>query len=349
MDVQRVSLLPVVNMLLGRWRMVLGFPVAAAIVGIALGLALGKEYHVRSRFAPQTQQGNAGQFAGLAAQFGVSLGNVGSGATESPDFYADLLKTRDLLKQAVLSTYRVPRGSADTAAGTLLDLWDVSGGTPEARTDRAVERLLRVMTVSVSLKTGVVALEIQDRSGALALALNQRLLDLLNTFNLERRQSQAAAERRFVEGRLADARQSLNDAEQRLAEFLERNRRYQDSPELTFEAARLQRQVDLQQQIYTSLAQSYEKARIDEVRNTPVITIVDPPDVLPGGRGLTRKALVGFLLGGVLGIVLAVGREYWDREKERHPGDVSLLRSRLSDIRGALLRRGAGAPGQSAR
>ena len=32
----------------------------------------------------------------------------------------------------------------------------------------------------------------------------QRFLDLLNEFNLERRQSQAAAERKFVEGRLAE-------------------------------------------------------------------------------------------------------------------------------------------------
>jgi uncharacterized protein involved in exopolysaccharide biosynthesis len=139
-----------------------------------------------------------------------------------------------------------------------------------------------------------------------------------------------------VEARLAEARTELVDAENRLATFLERNRRYQDSPELTFEAARLQRQVDLQQQVYASLAQAYEKARIDEVRNTPVLSVVDSPDVLPGGRGLVRRALLGALLGAALAFLVVVVREYWAREQERHPDDVWRLRTLVKEIATAL-------------
>src|SRR2546428_650042 len=98
-------------------------------------------------------------------------------------------------------------------------------------------------------------------------------LALVNTFNLERRQSRAAQEKRFVETRRTEARDELQVAEDRLKSFLERNRDYRNSPQLVFDQERLAREVALRQQLLTSLSQAYEQARIDEVRDTPVITV----------------------------------------------------------------------------
>lgn len=342
-DVHQVSLLAALNVLVGQWRVLVGLPVLLGTGAVVVGIMAGGDYRARSRFAPQSQQAAATQVAGLAAQFGISLG-ASAGSSASPDFYADLIRTRDLLKQAAVSLYRL---DGDRSGRTLVDIWKVRGSAPETRVERAIERLQQSVTVSVSLKTGVVTLETRDRSRDLALQLNRRLLELLAQFDVERRQSQAAAERRFVEGRFREAQQALQRAEDQLASFLERNRRYQDSPQLTFQAARLQRQVDLQQQVYSSLAQAYERARIDEVRNTPVLTVVDSPDALPARRGLVRKALVGLFLGGAFGLVLALAREYWAREQERHPEEVWRFRSRLEEIRSIFLRPLRRVPGGS--
>jgi len=89
------------------------------------------------------------------------------------------------------------------------------------------------------------------------------------------RQSQAAAERGFTEERMAEAQEELRAAENELQRFLQNNRQFQNSPELVFQHDRLQRRVAMRQQVYTSLVQSYEQARIDEVPNTPVITVVE--------------------------------------------------------------------------
>ena len=65
---------------------------------------------------------------------------------------------------------------------------------------------------------------------------------------------------------------------------------------------RLQRAVDLKQEVYVSLAKSYDEARIAEVRDTPVITIIDSavaPDK-PSGPKPVLNGIIGFLAGGVL-------------------------------------------------
>src|SRR5690606_31231281 len=98
--------------------------------------------------------------------------------------------------------------------------------------------------------------------------LNRELLNLVGEYNMQRRQSNAAAERSFVEARLEESRHELVGAESDLKSFMEQNRRFDEAPQLRLEAARLQRRVDLRQQVYASLAQAYEQARIEEVRNT---------------------------------------------------------------------------------
>ena len=51
---------------------------------------------------------------------------------------------------------------------------------------------------------------------------------------------------------------------------------------------RLQREVELQQQLVIGLAQQYEESRIREVRDTPVITVIEHP-ALPA-RADSRSA-----------------------------------------------------------
>ena len=89
--------------------------------------------------------------------------------------------------------------------------------------------------------------------------------------------------------------------------FLQANRRYEDSPELTFQQERLQRTISLRQQVYTGLVQALDEARIAEVRDTPVITVLQAPYLPPGpdDRSLLLAIALGLVLGGMAGVVLA--------------------------------------------
>jgi uncharacterized protein involved in exopolysaccharide biosynthesis len=55
------------------------------------------------------------------------------------------------------------------------------------------------------------------------------------------------------------------------------------------------------------LAQNFEQARIDEVRDIPVITIVEAPEppALPDSRMLLLRGLLALVAGALLGALLA--------------------------------------------
>jgi uncharacterized protein involved in exopolysaccharide biosynthesis len=107
----------------------------------------------------------------------------------------------------------------------------------------------------------------------------------------------------------------MRSAEDRLQAFLQRNRDYRNSPELTFQQERLARDVSLQQTVFTTLAQSYEQAKIEEVRDTPALTLIDAPErpPQPDGSGLVKKGLLAVILGGLLGLGVALVREGFGR------------------------------------
>ena len=159
-----------------------------------------------------------------------------------------------------------------------------------------------------------------------------------------RRQSQAAAERKFIEARLGEMKGELRDAENQLQRFLQQNQGFRNSSELAFTHDRLQREVAMRQQVFTSLSQWYEQAKIDEVRNTPVITVVEQPNfpVRPDRRGLALKSTLGAILGGVLGLMLALGRDFLRQSRDQgHEGfeEFETLRKETAEDVSGLWRR----------
>jgi hypothetical protein len=61
--------------------------------------------------------------------------------------------------------------------------------------------------------------------------------------------------------------------------------------------------------LYVTLAQAREQAYLEEVRTTPVVTIVDRPEGAAYRRfGLLPGAVAGLVLGGMVGLTLLVWR-----------------------------------------
>lgn len=280
-------------------------PIAFVLLAVAIWFVKRPEYVATSTLKSQSSATVSSRLAGLAAQFGIS--SIPTDQAESPQFYVTLLTSSDLLRAVVLTEYRFPTGpdQSDTIHASLFDLLPHDEHRPrDAQVHQAVNKLRSQVSATSDLESGVVKLSTRAQWPDLAVEVNRRMLQLLHQFNVQRRQSQATAEREFIQARLSEAQDQYHRAESALEDFLEHNRAIGDSPDLTFEQARLQRRVDFRQQIYTSLAQSYEQARIDEVRNTPVVTVIDNPE------GSAQKAPPGFILfvlvSGFLGMLLTL-------------------------------------------
>src|SRR5205807_6017401 len=120
-------------------------------------------------------------------------------------------------------------------------------------------------------------------------------LNRLADFNLHTRQTSAGEQRKFIEGRVATSEEQLRTAEEALRSFYERNRQWQSSPQLRYEEQQLNRQVAVQQELYLNLRREYETARIEEVNNIPVVTIIDHPAV-PGRRIRPQRTITVLVL-----------------------------------------------------
>lgn len=343
-----IDLLQLGNVLLRHRSKVVGTAAACGLLAAGLAFLAPTTYTAGASFMPQTEGGQISQLSGIAAQFGV---NVPQGeAGESPPFYEALVTSREILEQAVHSEYRVPEGdeaegaSPNTARQTLIEFYGIEASDPEVRAAAAVGRLRGSLNVETDPQTSLVSLSVTTSSAMLSRQVADRLLELVNQFNLETRQSRAAARAEFIEGRLETARRELRAAEDSLERFLERNRSFRNSPQLQFEHDRLQRRVGLKQGVVTSLAQSHEQAQIDRVRNTPVITVIESPDrpVAPDRKNVRPLGILGLLLGGLLGLSWAFGIETVRNLREKDSDQYREVASHFRQIRQdgeALLRR----------
>jgi len=87
----------------------------------------------------------------------------------------------------------------------------------------------------------------------------------------------------------------------------------QDVPEQALQYLRLRREVEIQNTVFTMLNSEYEKARIEEARDTPVVQVLDPAEK-PNLRYRPQRkvfAIVGGLLGLGWSTVVAMFRTAW--------------------------------------
>jgi len=208
---------------------------------------------------------------------------------------------------------------------------------PADRFEKTLRRLrTKVISRTVAARTNIITVTVRTGSPFVSYSIANRLLEGLNNFNLTVRQSRAREERRFTEGRLEEARASLRRAEDALQGFLQANREYASSPGLTFQKDRLQRELNRQEQLVTALAQRYEENRIQEVRDTPVLTVVEPPALAarhdPGLQVLI--VLLAIVASLCVGMMIVISNDVWNRHRVvGHDPGLALLASEWKRIR----------------
>jgi uncharacterized protein involved in exopolysaccharide biosynthesis len=348
------SFIDVANLVLRQSRLLVYCALGGAAI-FAIGAFVAPQIYVaHTAFIQADPQRTtlAGGLGGVASRFGVGGFSLGGGATNSLEFLQQAVTSRDVLDSVLLHSLAVDREPAFRASVEANDSVDliswlrVHDNTPAKRLDHVRRLVFKRMTVNADPQSGIVRVEIGLRDPYVAAAFLRQLLNALNDFNLHTRQTTSRANRVFLEGRVTDAKTQLADAESTLRQFYEKNRRIADSPELFFEESRLKRQVDLAQQIYVTLSQDLEQARIDEVKDTPVLTVVETaqPPVRRSSPKRTLLTVMGAFVGIVVGFLSTavarhlrraalVGSPAW-REFQHHlnrvPGGARLTRRLLS-------------------
>lgn len=328
-----ISAVGLFNVLLRYRVMILTLALAFGFYSGYKSITSGKGYTAEAKFMPKGARGQS-QLSGLAAQFGF---NIGGDAAQSPQLYVDLLETKALLWPVAQKQYTLKTDSGVTT-GNLMKIYSIKPDRPEVMKVKTVEALARSIKGAVAPKTGVIDLAVTTGSPELSLQIAKNVLDQVNIYNLSNRQQQATAEREFAERQVSEKRAELRQAEADLENFLESNRLYRQSPQLSLEYDRLQRVVNMRNQIYSSLMSAYETARIEEVKDLPVITVIEQPElpIGPNARGGVKKTAIGLFAGLMLGVLIAFARDRMARNREAQTDDfiefTELKREAIGDL-----------------
>lgn len=309
---QHLELLSLANLLTillrGRRTIILASTMALAIA-VVITLLSPRLYKSSVAFVSQDGGGALEGLSGLASQFGFRVPSMNEGL--GPEFYRDLLTEREIVGRVVERSYITSEGASPIA---LVDLLEIREPSEEARLLEAREWLREeALQVSLRRETGVVAYSVTTRWPRVSLDVAQGLLAAVQEFNAESRRTQAKAEREFLQGRLDSARTALESAEEDLERFLLVNRSYQSSADLTLRFERLQRQVAIRQELYQVVVRAFEQARMQEVRTTPVLTLIEAPRLAPRRepRGLVMRGLLFAMVGVGCGVSLVLLRAYF--------------------------------------
>lgn len=307
----------VAQLLWDRRRGIVAITLGAASLGLVAALLWPPKYRAVATFIPEQTARSSSLPAGLggiAGQLGVSLG---SDPLQSGRFYADVLLSRRVVEQVLRGKYSTGQhdgGVADSA--TLLDILQIQGRDSLERLQKGVNKLRASVSTDADLRTNIVTIAVSAGDPALAAAIANRFVQTVNEFNTRTRQSQAGRRRSFIDQQTDSAERELGTAEDRLKSFYQQNRSWAQSPELEFRRGQLQRQVEIEQEVYLTLRRNLETARIDEVNDVPLVSVIDfavpTRDRTPSRRVIV---LVSLVLGAVVSLIYAYAAWYWDRAR----------------------------------
>lgn len=90
----------------------------------------------------------------------------------------------------------------------------------------------------------------------------------------------ANEKRKFIEQRLSEVIKSLEESENAMLKFSQENKQIQNSPTLILQKQRLQKDITLYNQLYFTLSDQLELAKINEKDNTTSFFLLDAPITL---------------------------------------------------------------------
>lgn len=311
-----VEIEPWIRLLRRHARLLIGLPLILGIVTALVSLLLPTRYTAVAKFVSQSAGSqNSGMLSAIPglSQLGISLG---SQFQRTAALSAKVLNTRDILDTVLLSRYSV-RGNDRVGKGstTLFSALGF-GDVPSAdRLEEARKQLLKRTRVEVDDQTSVLQVSVTNESPELAAWGANRFVQSLNHFNLRTRQEEGRARTEFARQILAEAEQSLRDAEDQLSEFASRNRSL-GTQALQLEQARLQRRISLRQEVYVTITHELESARMQELNTVPMITMLEVA-IPPRHKSYPKRAFmisVAAALGCLLSLVWILGTSYLQRK-----------------------------------
>jgi uncharacterized protein involved in exopolysaccharide biosynthesis len=269
------------------------FSTMVLVAGISL--LLSNKYVATTTILPDIEILSAAQQLGSLQQLASSVG-ITAGVTSPSQLYPDILLSETILRPVIYNKYKTE--NYDTLVN-LIQFWEFDDEDENLNYEDCLGKLReKVLSMDVNKETFVITLSVETTEQQLSADIANYITSQLDIYQRYFRSSNASEQRKFLEGRIDEVKKDLTKAEEALKNFREKNRKVVDSPELLLEQARLQREVELNSTMFIELKKQYELAKLEEIKNTPVVQILDkarPPAEKSSPRRSILVLVAGFL------------------------------------------------------
>ncbi len=225
------------------------------------------------------------------------------------DYYRRVALSSEILDPLLMERFHVLGSVEDT---TLLEYLETGEGELKDRSYIGRSILAGCITVASQRNfPNLLSLKVSFDNPELAAEIANRLIGLISDFDLSIRAKRARGRSSFIESQLEVAARELREGEEALEEFQERNR-LSSSVKLLTLRNRLEREVQLQGELFVMLRKEQALARIAEENEASAISVLEkayPPRQPYSPNTRADVVLAGFA-GLVLAIVLAFAAEF---------------------------------------
>lgn len=205
--------------------------------------------------------------AGLAMGITMPTGGYYS------SLYEPILTSRGIITNVLMTKFTSPKTGEKLP---LINILDVNLETDEERLGFGYLIFQKAMlSVSVDKMSGITTIKIESESPKLSAGIARAMVKELDMFIRETNIEKAKENKAFINERLDETLNLLQEAEQDLKNFRENNKRIEKSPNLQLQQGRLLREVRIQEELYLTLKKELEMAKIEEVKSLPMVKVLD--------------------------------------------------------------------------
>ena len=262
------------------------------------------------------------QFQGLASEFGI---NIPGSSSEKSWVYSDIIKSKTISKKLLDKRFDTQKYGKNK---TLLQILTYGNEEPKLEIETlkiiAANKLSnKLISVSEDRKTKIFTISVNTFEAELSKNILTSLTNELDNHQSIYNKNITSKTKNFIIGRIIETKKELDQAEEGLKNFRERNRRIENSFLLQMEEQRLSREVSVLTSVFTTLKQQLETSKIEEVRDSDYIVVIDSPEtpLEPSSpqklKILLGAIIVGFLISGVLIIIIFYLDQITDNDKKR--------------------------------
>ncbi len=244
----------------------------------------------------------------LGGLFNLTGVNVAEGG--SVKIYESILLSETVLGRVIYHKYQTEKYDSLV---NLLEFFEVGADESFGEAERERLRFLSVfrmmqksrLQIELDKVEGMMTVRVEMPESKLAADVANELAASLDWYVQTQRKSNAAERRKYLELRQAEIQDSLRNYEDLLKNFRERNVIISQSPQLLLEESRLLRAAEMYHRVNVELFQQLELARIDEVKDAPIINLKEEArePVLKSGP---RRAIIFLMVSFVAFMSIAV-------------------------------------------